>query len=205
MCAVGVLWATALRAQPPVAKPQPPPPVTSTTATATPAASSVPAPTPTSAKPAAAPAAPAAVPPSPSGSAAAPKGQPLAGVEAAPTVAQLGAPIYEGATFLGSYDAGRGQRYYLFGASLGFNEIVSYYRNVLKDKGELVFDQPPTHMFDTGKFKEETMAFPPSVTIKDYAWGGSPGYANPQPGAVPSAFATVIQIVPSPMPEPPRK
>ena len=43
---------------------------------------------------------------------------------------------------------------------------------MLKDRGELVFDAPAMHMFDTGRFREEAMAFPPSVTVKDYTWGG---------------------------------
>jgi hypothetical protein len=53
-------------------------------------------------------------------------------------------------------------------------------------------------MFDTGRFREETMAFPPSVTVKDYTFGGSQGYLNPKRGAKPARFATVIQIVPAP-------
>ena len=110
----------------------------------------------------------------------------------------LGAPIYPSAQFLVSYDAGRGQRFYLFGATASFAELVGYYRTVLKSRGELVFEEPPTHMFDTGRFREDTMAFPPSVTIKDYTWGGSGGYLNPKRGAVPERFPTIIQIVPAP-------
>jgi hypothetical protein len=111
--------------------------------------------------------------------------------------ATLGVPIYPAAQFLTSYDAGRGQRYYLYGSGVGFGELVAYYRNVLKTKGELVFETPPTHMFDTGRFREESMAFPPSVTIKDYTWDGSEGYPNPKPGGTPPTFKTVIQIVPA--------
>jgi hypothetical protein len=36
-----------------------------------------------------------------------------------------------------------------------FVDLVAYYRTVLKDKGELVFDVPATHEFDVGKFNEE--------------------------------------------------
>ena len=39
---------------------------------------------------------------------------------------------------------------------------------MLKQKGELIFDVPAMHEFDVGKFGEETMAFPPGVTIKDF-------------------------------------
>jgi hypothetical protein len=52
-------------------------------------------------------------------------------------------------------------------------------------------------MFDIGKFKEETMAFPPSVTVKDYTWGGSQGYLNPKRGATPARYKTIIQVVPA--------
>lgn len=115
-----------------------------------------------------------------------------------PTEATLGAPLYPGAQFITSYDAGKGQRYYLFGTNTPFSELVAYYRTVLKQRGELVFEAPPTHMFDIGRFREETMAFPPSVTVKDYTWGGSQGYLNPKRGAKPARFITMIQIVPIP-------
>jgi hypothetical protein len=116
----------------------------------------------------------------------------------APTDAMLGLPIFPSAEFIASYDAGRGQRYYLFGTNSTFTQIVEYYKTVLKQRGELVYDEPPTHMFEVGRFREETMAFPPGVTVKDYAWAGSLGYLNPKRGAEPARFRTVIQIVPSP-------
>jgi hypothetical protein len=115
-----------------------------------------------------------------------------------PTEAELGAPIYPGAEFLASYDAGRGQRYYLFGTNAPFADIVTYYRNILRQRGDVVFEAPATHMFDIGRFREETMAFPPSVTVKDYTWGGSQGYLNPKRGAKPARFITIVQIVPAP-------
>jgi hypothetical protein len=113
-----------------------------------------------------------------------------------PTEASLGVQIYPGAEFLLSFDAGKGQRYYLFGTNTPFLEIVNYYRGVLRQKGELVYDEPAIHEFDIGRFREETMAFPPSVTVKDYTWGGSAGYLNPKRGNQPARFKTVIQIVP---------
>lgn len=118
---------------------------------------------------------------------------------AAPSEATLGVQVYPGAEFLVSYDAGQGQRYYLFGTNAGFVEIVNYYKTILKQKGELVFETPGVHQFDIGRFREETMAFPPSVTVKDYTWGGSAGYLNPKPGKQPARFKTVIQIVPNPL------
>jgi hypothetical protein len=116
----------------------------------------------------------------------------------APTEATLGLPIYPSAEFIASYDAGRGQRYHLFGTNAPFVQIVEYYRSVLKQRGELVYDEPPIHMFEVGRFREETMAFPPGVTVKDYAWAGSLGYLNPKRGAEPARFKTIIQIVPPP-------
>ena len=56
-----------------------------------------------------------------------------------PTEAMLGMPIYPGADFIASFDAGRGQRYYLFGANATFAEIVNYYKTALKQRGELVY------------------------------------------------------------------
>jgi hypothetical protein len=115
-----------------------------------------------------------------------------------PNEATLGVQIYPGADYIGSFDAGHGQRFYLFGSTTDFVQIVSYYKTLLKQKGELLFEEPPIHQFDIGKFKEESMAFPPSVTVKDYTWGGSAGYLNPKRGAAPARFKTIIQIVPSP-------
>jgi hypothetical protein len=109
----------------------------------------------------------------------------------------LGVTLYPGAQFLGSYDAGRGQKFYLYGTTASFPAIVAFYREILKKSGELVFDAPATHVFDTGRFREETMAFPPSVTIKDFQSEVSQGYPNPKPGATPARFPTIIQIVPT--------
>jgi hypothetical protein len=116
--------------------------------------------------------------------------------EAAPTEAMLGAPIYPGAQFIASYDAGRGQRYYIFGAAASFADMVNYYRTALKQRGELVYEVPGTYEFDIGKFDEDRMAFPPGVTIKDFQSDVSGGYPNPKPGAQPARFPTIIQIVP---------
>lgn len=147
------------------------------------------------------PAAPAPAPPTPAQPPAAPTTS--AADPNAPTPATLGLPIYPGAQYLTSYDAGRAQRYYLFGTAASFADIVTYYRTVLKERGDTVFQQPPTHMFEVGRFRQETMAFPPGVTIKDWTWGGSAGYPNPRAGAQPARFPTIIMIVPAP-PEPSR-
>jgi hypothetical protein len=148
-----------------------------------------PAPTPTSP-------APAAQPPQAPAEAQSAKADPNA-----PTAAMLGVTVYPTAQFLASYDAGRGQRYYLFGTTASFAELVGYYRTQTGEKGDLVFKDPPTHMFTGGtlaRYREETMAFPPSVTVKDWTSGGSPGYPNPKIGAQPQRFPSVIMIVPPP-------
>ncbi len=113
----------------------------------------------------------------------------------------LGVPIYPGAQFVRSFDAGRGQRFYIFGSASPFADLVTYYRSVLKQKGELVFDVPATHEFDVGRYNEDTMAFPPGVTIKDFQSDVSDGFPNPKPGAQPPRFKTIIQIVPVPLKE----
>ena len=117
--------------------------------------------------------------------------------ETAPTAAMLGFPVYPAAQFITSYDAGRQQRYYLFGTNSDFEAMVRYYRNVLRERGNRVFDEPPTHIFEVGRFREREMAFPPSVTVKDYAWNGSEGYLSAA-GGEPARFRTIIQIVPAP-------
>jgi len=175
-----VVWLSigaALGAQSPTPRPFPQPGTSST-----PARPPVPAP-PSTAVPAPAAAAPA--PPA----AAAPGEEP-------PTEAALGVPLYPGVQFLASYDAGRGQRFYLYGSSASFVELVTFYRNVLKQRGDQVYDVPATHEFDVGRFREEAMAFPPGVTIKDFESSVSPGYPNPKLGAQPERFPTIIQIVP---------
>jgi hypothetical protein len=120
---------------------------------------------------------------------------------AVPSPATLGVAIYPAAQFLGSYDAGRGQRYYIFGTTASFIDVVGYYRIQTDEKGDTVFKDPPTHMFTggtLGRYREETMAFPPSVTVKDWTSGGSQGYPNPKLGAEPARFPTIIMIVPAP-------
>ena len=76
--------------------------------------------------------------------------------------------------------------------------MVTYYRTALKTRGDVLFETPPTHQFEIGRFREETMAFPPSVTIKDYTWGGSAGFPIRSAARNPARFPTVIQIVPVP-------
>ena len=114
----------------------------------------------------------------------------------APAAAVVWFPVYPSAQVLASYDAGRSQRYYIYGTTTPFADVVNFYRTQLDEKGTLVFREPPSHMFEVGRFRDETMAFPPGVTVKDWTWGGSQGYPNPKLGAQPQRFPTVIMIVP---------
>ena len=127
---------------------------------------------------------------------------PPAAAPPAPTAQSLGLPIYPAAQYLATYDAGSGQKYVLFGTTAGFAEIVGYYKTQLKEGGELVFREPATHTWDVGRFREETMVFPPGVTVKDFTWGGSKGYPNPRLNAQPERFPTIIMLVPQPSPPP---
>ena len=151
-----------------------------------------------------APASPPTVPPAPQQPTRGDSAAAAQGAKAdpnAPTAETLGVALYPGAQFFASYDAGAGQRYYLFGTTASFAELVGYYRTQTGERGDLVFKDPPTHMFTGGtlaRFRDETMVFPPSVTVKDWTSGGSPGYPNPKIGAQPARFPTVIMIVPAP-------
>jgi hypothetical protein len=138
---------------------------------------------------------PPATPSAPSAPSGAPQARPATPSDV-PTEAMLGVPVYPGAQYLTSYDAGRGQRFFIFGTGTSFLDLVQWYRNVLKQRGDLVFEAPATYEFDVGRFREETMAFPPGVTIKEYKSDVSDGYPNPKPGGQPARFPTIIQIVP---------
>jgi hypothetical protein len=117
----------------------------------------------------------------------------------APSAATVGFPVYPNAQFLASYDAGKGQRYSLYGSLTAFEELVKYYQTALMDRGARVYDAPGTHLF-AQRFREESMAFPPSVTIKDWTSGGSQGFPHPRLGGTPERFPSVIMIVPPPQP-----
>ena len=142
-------------------------------------------------------------PPPPSAPATSAPSEPQAAAsrtDGSPSEAILGAPVYPSSVYLTSYEAGRGQRFYIFGATVAYADLVGYYRTVLKTRGDELFEAPPTHQFETARFRDESMAFAPSVTIKDYTYGGSAGYPNPKPGATPERYPTIIQIVPAPRP-----
>lgn len=112
-----------------------------------------------------------------------------------PTAESLQVPLYPTAEYLESFDAGKGQRYYLFGSNAAFTEVVGYYKNILKNGGRTIFEAPAMQQWELAKFQEQTMAYPPSIVVKDYAWGGGAGYLFVD-GTREKRFKTVIQVVP---------
>ena len=134
-------------------------------------------------------------PPTPAGAPLEPA--PVPPPSGTPTVQELnGTPVYPGAAFVDSFDAGRGQRYYLYGTNSAYSDIVLYYKNVLKSANNReLFKAPAMHQFDLGRYQEETMAYPPSVVVKDYGWNDSPGYLVIT-GTTEKRYKTIIQIVP---------
>ena len=146
------------------------------------------------------PEAPRAARPEPAPSVQAVPSQPAPAAESdpnAPSATTVGFPVFPGAQYLAVYEAGKGQRYYIYGSTAPYAELVDWYQTQLRDRGDEVFVEPATHMF-AQRFREETMAFPPGVTVKDWTSGGSQGYPNPRPGAQPPRFPVVIMIVPPP-------
>ena len=101
-----------------------------------------------------------------------------------------------GRAVLASYDAGRGQRYYLF----GIDRVVRRAGRVLPHGAEaarrLVFDVPATHKFEVGRFREETMAFPPGVTVKDFSRRCRRATRTRSPARSRRGSRRIIQIVP---------
>jgi hypothetical protein len=122
--------------------------------------------------------------------------QPLPPSEPAPASAAIGgAPVYPAAEFLQSFDAGSGQRYYLYGTNTSFAEIVQYYKNTLKAGGRELYKTPAMQQFDLGRFQDNAMAYPPSIVVKDYSGNGSAGYLFVD-GTREKRFKTIIQVVP---------
>ena len=114
-----------------------------------------------------------------------------------PSEADLGVRVYQGADFLDSFDAGRGQRFFIYGTNDSYADVVAFYKQQ-RGGGSEVFKTPPTQRFELDvKFKEETMAFPPSVVVKDYTWNNSEGYLYVD-GTHEKRYRTIIQIVPAP-------
>lgn len=116
---------------------------------------------------------------------------------AAPVInAQPGnTPIHPRAELLDAFDAGQGQQYIVYGTDLLYATVVEYYKQLLRSGGTEIFRAPAMHRFDLGRFDENTMAYPPSIVIKDYTWNGSPGYLHVN-GSTEKRYRTIIQVVP---------
>ena len=107
-------------------------------------------------------------------------------------------PVFPSAEFIASYDAGRGQRYYLFGTNNPFAQIVEYYKTVLKQRGELVYDEPPGPHVRGRPVPRGDDGVPAGGHGEGLRVGRTLGYLNPKRGAEPARFKTIIQIVPAP-------
>jgi hypothetical protein len=115
----------------------------------------------------------------------------------APDAALAGVPLFPQAQFLDSFDAGQGQRYYLYGTNALFEEVAAHFRTTLMTGGRQLYRTPAIHQFDLGRFDDQRMAYPPSVVVKDYATGTGGGYLFVR-DATEQRFRTIIQIVPPP-------
>lgn len=129
----------------------------------------------------------------------APAAAPTAGPSTAPTRGgDIGdVPLYPAAEYLATYEAGMGQRYVLYGSDAGFETVVAYYRQSLKNGGREIYRTPAVQQWDLGRFQEERMAYPPSVVVKDYSTGTPAGYLFVK-GSTQKRYRTVIQVVPPP-------
>ena len=154
-------------------------------------AQAVPRPFPGSATPppASKPQQPPAQPPAAPGPTTAPAGA------SSPETPPANVPLYPQAEFLTSFDAGQGQRYYLYGTQAPFEQVVAHYRTTLRNGGRELYRTPAIRQFDLGRFDDDEMAYPPSVVVKDYAGEPRGGYLFAQGGAE-QRYRTVIQIVP---------
>jgi hypothetical protein len=113
----------------------------------------------------------------------------------APTEASLMVRVPPTAEYLESYDAGRGQCFYIFGTNDLYADVVQYFRSLQLRGQKEIYREPPMHGFELGKFDDRSMAFPPSVVVKDYTWNNGEGYAFVK-GSTQKRFKTIIQIVP---------
>jgi hypothetical protein len=107
-----------------------------------------------------------------------------------------GAPVYPAADFLETFDAGRGQKFFIYGTNAPYLDIIAFYRKQLGSGGQEIFRTPAMQRFDLGRFDDQSMAYPPSVVVKDYSANGSAGYLFVA-GTTEKRYKTIIQIVPA--------
>src|SRR5262245_2765679 len=113
-----LLLSLGLAQQPPVPRPFPQPGGTQSTPPAQPTQKPTP------------PAAPAQTPAAPSTTTVPASTVPAPPSTTPPSEELLGVKVHPSGQFIGSYDAGRGQRFYLYGSTLSFVELVTYYRTL---------------------------------------------------------------------------
>ena len=125
---------------------------------------------------------------------------------AAPTEDELGVTLYPNSTYLASFDAGRGQEFHLFGTNATFTNMVRYYRVILRDRGDEVFEAPrDPPVRHRPRFDDDRMDLPAQCDHQGlHLERRPPGYPNPLPGADPPTFATIIQFTTAP-PDPRRR
>ena len=67
---------------------------------------------------------------------------------------------------------------------------------MLKQKGELVYDVPATHEFDVGTIPRRDDGVSARRDDQGLSVGHVAGLSEPEAGAQPARFPTIIQIVP---------
>jgi len=72
-------------------------------------------------------------------SAPAPPSGPYGPAKSGCDAAAIGAPVYPGAQYVDSFDAGKGQRFCLFGTDAGYADIVEYYKRTMKGGNREIF------------------------------------------------------------------
>ena len=72
--------------------------------------------------------------------------------------AVAGLPLFPQGQFLDSFDAGQGQRYYLYGTNAPFEEVAAHFRATLMSGGRQLYRTPAVHQFDLGRFDDQRMA-----------------------------------------------
>ena len=97
---------------------------------------------------------------------------------------------FPGAQFIASYDAGRGQRYYIFGSPATFVDLVAYYRTVLKQKGELGLRRAGHPRVRRRQVSRRDDGVSAGRDDQDFQSDISQGYPNPKPGGQPARFPT---------------
>jgi hypothetical protein len=135
--------------------------------------------------------------PGPARPSAAQTSAPAQAIVGKPTEADLGVSIYPSSEYLDSFDAGRNQRAYLFGTNDTYADVIAFYKR-LRGGGRELFKSPAMQQFDLDvKYKEETMAFPPAVIVKDYGSANGDGYLFVD-GVREKRFKTIVEVVTPP-------